>query len=122
MIQSFSFRYGTHSGKMEWYRVEEEKGAFFMHIDKWDEKEYAYHGEVENGFLKALEEKIKVLGMAEWNGFRDIDACLCSGDSWVLHISYSYGQEVHAMGHSAYPKGFEAGVKGIEILFDKFLN
>jgi hypothetical protein len=122
MIQSFSFRYGTRLGKMEWYQIEGRESTFFVRINKHDEKEYSYYAEVEEDFLKKLEKEINLLGMAEWNGFHDIEACLCSGDSWVLHILYSHGQEVHAMGHSAYPKGFEAGVKGIEMLFDKFLK
>ncbi|WP_313530266.1 hypothetical protein [Anaerotignum sp.] len=122
MIRSFSFRYGDNKGKQEWYRVEDDERNVCVRIDKREVEEDTFFAEVEKDFLQELEEMVKQAGILKWNGFHDIDACLCSGDSWVLHIFYTDGHEVHAMGHSAYPEGFEEGIKEIEAIFDRFLN
>lgn len=118
MIRSFSFRYGDNTGQREWYRVENDDRAICVRIDKTDGE--TFFAEVEQGFLEELEEMAAAARLAEWNGFHDIDTCLCSGDSWVLHIfdALSEEKEIHAMGHSAYPEGFSAGRKAIQDFFD----
>lgn len=121
MIRSFSFRYGDNTGKQEWYRVEDDDRAICVRIDKRDEKEHTFYTEVDKSFLEELEERLQASGIVNWNGFYDIETCLCSGDSWVLHVFYTDGEDMHAMGHSAYPEGFEMGVKEIKSIFDKFL-
>ncbi|WMI80437.1 hypothetical protein [Anaerotignum sp. MB30-C6] len=122
MIRSFSFRYGDNTGKQEWYRVEDDGKAICVRMDMRDEEEHTFYAEVEGEFLKELEEKLEVGGIVKWNGFYDIETCLCSGDSWVLHIFYTDGKEdVHAMGHSARPDGFETGVRVIKEIFARFL-
>lgn len=122
MIRSFSFRYGDNRGKQEWYRVEDDERNICVRIDKREAEEETFFAEVGKDFLDELEDAVKRAGIMKWDGFHDIDACLCSGDSWVLHIFYTDGQEVHAMGHSAYPHGFKVGKKEIEDIFHKFLD
>lgn len=122
MIRSFSFRYGDNAGKQEWYRVEDDQRAICVRIDKHDSEDQTFYAEVGKEFLQELEERLISAGIVGWNGFYDIETCLCSGDGWVLHIFDADGKDVHAMGHSAHPEGFEAGKKEIEAIFERFLS
>ena len=122
MIRSFSFRYGNNMGQQKWYRVEDDGKAICVRIDQRDEQEHTFYAEVEEEFLNELEERLEGAGIAKWNGFYDIETCLCSADSWVLHVFYADGHEdLHAMGHSAHPEGFQAGLKAIQAIFQRFL-
>lgn len=118
MIRSFSLRYGENTGNRIWYKVEDDGRDICVRVDGCRaEKEFSHYAVVGEDFLETLAEGIIQGGITNWNEFYDIDQCLCSGDSWVLHVFYKDGKEIHAMGHSAHPEDFQRGCKRIDEIF-----
>lgn len=126
MIRAFSFRYGDNTGKQEWYRVEDDGRDICVRIDKRDGEENTYFAEVTEDFLRQLEEALQRIDIAKWNDFYDITNSPYGGNSWVLHLYFTDGQEVHALGmvepnaDVANPDGFDTGVETIRKIFAKF--
>lgn len=120
-IRAFSFRYGDSTGKMEWYQVEDDDRAICVKINRYDKEESGYNYEVAEAFLSQLDGVIQDAGILDWNGFYDLTNTMCSGDAWVLHLYYQDGQEVHAMGHTAHPEGFEKGKAALDTFFGDLL-
>lgn len=121
-IKSFSFRYGMNDGSMAWYRVDNEKGLN-VGIDLYQNKEEKnFRCEPEEIWGERLVQLLEEENTAKWDGFYDIDTCLCAGDSWVFHTYYKDGTEVHAMGHSAHPDGFTETKKKLDDFFGEILQ
>ena len=118
-LKSFSFRYGIHDGSMAWYRVDNERGLN-VGIDLYQNKEEKnFRCEPEKIWSERLVQLLEEENTKAWDGFYDIDTCLCAGDSWAFHVYYQDGQEIHAMGHSAYPDGFAETKKKLDEFFDE---
>lgn len=122
MIWSFSFRYGENTGKRVWYKVEDDGKDICVRVEGQADEVFSHYVVVGADFLQELAEGIQASGIETWDGFYDIEQSLCSGDSWVLHVFYRDGREVHAMGHSARPDGFEIGTKMIGDIFGKVIK
>lgn len=122
-IKSFSFRYGLNDGSMAWYRVDNEKGLN-IGIDLYQNKEEkSLRCEPEEIWGERLVQLLEEENIKAWDGFYDIDTCLCAGDSWVFHAYYKDdGTEVHAMGHSAHPDGFAETKKKLDDFFNEVWN
>lgn len=120
-IDTFSFRFGDTSGFMEWYRYDPARG---LCIDKFDGKMKKVQCEMTEAELDELEKVIRENKIDTWNGFCKLDMCMCSGNSWTLHVTYkdSNDEYIHAMGHSEGPEGFEIGKQALEAYFEKFLQ
>ena len=73
--------------------------------------------------LAELEEIIRAHKIDEWNDFCKLDLCMCSGNSWTIHVTYreSRDEYIHAMGHSEAPDGFAEGKRAIEAFFERYL-
>ena len=73
--------------------------------------------------LAELEEVIRAHKIDEWNDFCKLDLCMCSGNSWTIHVTYreSRDEYIHAMGHSEAPDGFAEGKRAIEAFFERYL-
>lgn len=121
-IRAFSFRYGENTGKMEWYQVEDDNQAVCVRINRYDGQEEARYYEMEQGFLEDLNRMLMGANVPAWDGFYDISNTACSGDTWVMHLYYQDGEEAHAMGHTAYPEGFETGKQAILAFFKKLIQ
>jgi len=122
-IRAFSLRYGTSSGNMAWYRVEDDERDICVRIDRYDDgEEYTNYTQTDADFLQEIADVIEKNDIASWNFFYDIQNTMCSGDSWVLHVYYADGEEIHAMGHTAYPEGFGEGKEAMEKLFRRFIG
>ena len=120
-LRAFSFRYGTSEGKMCWYRVEDDARNICVRIDQYDgvqmDTEYIVTDEA---FLIEAAEMIEKTRIRDWNGFYDIENTVCNGAGWVLHVYYHDEEEIHAMGHTAYPEGFEEGKQEMIDIFRRF--
>ena len=119
-IASFSFRYANTDGFMEWFRYNPAQGLW---IDKCDGVLRAKRCRMTEDELAELEEIIRKNKIDEWNGFCKLDLCMCSGNSWTLHVTYKESGEeyIHAMGHSEEPEGFAEGKRAIESFFGRYL-
>ena len=73
--------------------------------------------------LAELEEIIRAHKIDEWNDFCKLDLCMCSGNSWTIHVTYRESRDefIHAMGHSEAPDGFAEGKRAIEAFFERYL-
>lgn len=120
-IDTFSFRFGDTKGFMEWYRYNPQQGLW---IDKFDGRMQAKRCEMTEADLEELEMVIRENKIDEWNDFCKLDLCMCSGNSWALHVTYkdSTQQCIHAMGHSEAPAGFEESRKALSGYFERFLK
>ena len=118
-ISTFSFRYGDNLGHTEWYRYNENQG---LEIHVFDGKMKAARCQMTEEALSRLGELVEKEGIARWDGFCELNACMCSGNSWALHITLADGTAVHAMGHSVGPEGFEEGRKAMGAFFAEYLN
>lgn len=116
-IETFSFRYGDNRGFFEWYRYNPAQGLW---LDKYDGTMQAKRCEMTEEMLAALAELIRANGIESWDGFCRLENCMCSGNSWVLHVTNRDGTEIHAMGHSEAPEGFSAGKAALTAFFGKF--
>lgn len=119
-IETFSFRYGDTNGFMEWYRYNPQQGLW---IDKFDGTVQAKRCQMTEEELDELERIIRENKMETWNDFCRLDLCMCSGNSWTLHVTYkeSIDEYIHAMGHSEAPEGFEEGRTAVSAFFARFL-
>ena len=119
-IETFSFRYGDTQGFMEWYRYNPQQGLW---IDKFDGTMQAKRCQMTEEDLEELENIIRANKIEEWNDFCKLDLCMCSGNSWTIHVTYkdSIDEYIHAMGHSEAPERFEEGRKALNAFFAKFL-
>lgn len=119
-IDTFSFRFGDTNGFMEWYRYNPAQGLW---IDRFDGIMQAKRCQMTEGELEELERVIRENKINEWNDFCKLDMCMCSGNSWTLHVTYkeSNDEYIHAMGHSEGPAGFEEGKAALEAFFEKYL-
>lgn len=118
-IDTFSFRYGDNRGFMEWFRYNPAQGLW---LDRFDGRMRANRCNMTAADLEELERLIRANGIEKWDGFCRLEDCMCSGNSWVLHVTYREGEPIHAMGHSQAPQGFEEGKKAIEDFFEKFFK
>ena len=120
-IDTFSFRFADTQGFMEWYRYNPQQGLW---IDKFDGVMQAKRCEMTEEALDELEAVIRENKINEWNDFCKLDLCMCSGNSWTLHVTYKDTMEeyIHAMGHSEGPEGFEEGRKALGAYFERFLT
>ena len=120
-IDTFSFRFADTKGFMEWYRYNPQQGLW---IDKCDGKMQTVRCEMTEEDLAGLEEVIRRNRINEWNDFCRLELCMCSGNSWTIHVTYKDEKEgyIHAMGHSEAPDGFEVGKKALEEYLDRFLQ
>lgn len=116
-IDTFSFRFGDTTGFMEWFRYDRAQG---LQIDHWDGKMTKKQCMLTEEDLAELAAVIEKNGIDQWNGFCKLELCMCSGNSWVLHVTDEDGGEIHAMGHSEGPEGFTQGKKALETFFDRF--
>ncbi len=119
-IDTFSFRYGDTAGNMEWYRYNPVQGLW---IDKFDGMMQAKRCQMTEEELAELEQVICDNRINEWNDFCKLDLCMCSGNSWTLHVTYEGTNEeyIHAMGHSEGPEGFEEGRQALTAFFRRYL-
>lgn len=119
-IETFSFRYGDTQGNMEWYRYNKEQGLW---IDRFDGRMQAKRCQMTEEELTELENIIREYKIHEWNDFCKLEMCMCSGNSWTLHVTYRDSKEeyIHAMGHSEGPEGFAEGKRALEAFFEKYL-
>ena len=119
-IDTFSFRFGDTNGFMEWYRYNPAQGLW---IDKFDGIMQAKRCQMTEEELEELEKVIRENKINEWNDFCKLDMCMCSGNSWTIHVTYRESNEeyIHAMGHSEGPEGFEKGKAALEKFFEKYL-
>lgn len=120
-LKSFSFRYGRNDGTMAWYRLDDEKGLN-VGIDLYDGTQHSLRCEPDKIWSERLSDIICTHHMETWDGFYDIETCMCAGDSWVFHAYGKDGQEIHAMGHSKYPAGFKEGKEALDRLFLELLR
>lgn len=120
-IETFSFRFGEANGHMEWYRYNKEQGLW---IDKFDGRMQAKRCRMTEAELEELEKIIRENKIDTWNGFCKLELCMCSGNSWTLHVTYAGNTEcfIHAMGHSEAPEGFAEGKQALEAFFDRYLE
>lgn len=116
-IETFSFRYGDNQGFFEWYRYDPAQGLW---LDKFDGQRQEKHCEMPKEELAALAEILHANAIESWDGFCRLEYGMCSGNSWVLHVTYREGAEIHAMGHSEAPEGFEAGRAALTAFFGRF--
>ena len=100
-IKSFSFRYGRNDGYMTWYRLDNEKGVN-VGIDLYDGEEHSLRCEPAQELAVELAKLLEEKNAAAWDGFYDIETCICAGDSWVFHAYGKEGEEIHAMGKDVY--------------------
>ena len=120
-LKAFSFRYGSADGSMVWYRLDNEKGVN-VGIDMYDihtKKQKELRCEPKQQTEKVLREILEQYHAEKWNGFYDIAACKCDGDSWVFHAYCKDNTEIHAMGHAQYPDGFWDMKKALDLFFDE---
>ena len=120
-IDTFSFRFADTQGFMEWYRYNPQQGLW---IDKFDGTMQAKRCEMTEEELDELERVIRENKIDTWNDFCKLDLCMCSGNSWTLHVTYkdTMDEYIHAMGHSEGPEGFEEGKKALDAYLDRFLQ
>ena len=120
-IETFSFRYGDTQGFMEWYRYNPQQGLW---IDKFDGTMQAKRCQMTEEDLEELEGIIRENKIEAWNDFCKLDLCMCSGNSWTIHVTYkdSIDEYIHAMGHSEAPEGFEQGKAALAAFFERFLK
>lgn len=120
-IDTFSFRYADTNGFMEWYRYNPAQGLW---IDKCDGGMQAKRCQMTEEDLEALEQVIRENGIEKWNDFCKLELCMCSGNSWTLHVTYKDTAEeyIHAMGHSEAPEGFAEGKAALTAFFQQFLE
>lgn len=120
-IETFSFRFADTNGFMEWYRYNPAQGLW---IDKCDGGMQANRCQMTEEELDALEQVIRENGIDAWNDFCKLELCMCSGNSWTLHVTYRDTTEeyIHAMGHSEAPEGFAEGKAALEAFFQPFLE
>ena len=119
-IDTFSFRYADTAGFMEWFRYNPAQGLW---IDRCDGAMQAKRCRMTEEELAELEEIIRAHKIDEWNDFCKLDLCMCSGNSWTIHVTYreSRDEYIHAMGHSEAPDGFAEGKRSIEAFFERYL-
>lgn len=117
-IKSFSFRYGRNDGYMAWYRMDNEKGVN-VGIDLYDGEERSLRCEPAQELAVELAKLLEEQNAAAWDGFYDIETCICAGDSWVFHAYGKEGEEIHAMGHSKHPEGFVEMKQALDDFFGK---
>ena len=91
--------------------------------DRCDGAMQAKRCRMTEGELAELEEIIRAHKIDEWNDFCKLDLCMCSGNSWTIHVTYreSRDEYIHAMGHSEAPDGFAEGKRAIEAFFERYL-
>ena len=120
-IDTFSFRYADTAGFMEWFRYNPAQGLW---IDRCDGAMQAKRCRMTEEELAELEEIIRAHKIDEWNDFCKLDLCMCSGNSWTIHVTYreSRDEYIHAMGHSEAPDGFAEGKRAIEAFFEPDLS
>lgn len=120
-IDTFSFRFADTNGAMEWYRYNPAQGLW---LDKCDGKMRAKRCEMTEAELDELERVIREHRIQEWNDFCRLELCMCSGNSWTLHVTYRDTAEeyIHAMGHSEVPEGFWEGKAALTAFFAKYLE
>lgn len=117
-LDTFSFRYGDNQGFMEWYRYNKAQGLW---LDRFDGVMRTNRCKMAEEDLEELEAVIRSNRIDQWDGFCRLDACMCSGNSWALHVTYQEGATIHAMGHSKAPEGFAEGRNALGMFFDRFL-
>ena len=107
-LTTFSFRYGRNDGYFVWYRLTQldtEQAEVQLDTFITERKQDTFCIPISKSDI--LWEKLQTYHISEWDGFCQMEQCLCAGDGWALHIRTTSGKEIHAMGHSAYPKHFQ---------------
>lgn len=107
-VSTFSFRYGRNDGYFVWYRLEPmDTDHIEVQMDTFTTERKQDTFCIPIAQSAVLWEKLQEYSILQWDGFCQMEQCLCAGDGWALHIRTTSGQEIHAMGHSAYPERFQ---------------
>lgn len=107
-VTTFSFRYGRNDGYFVWYRLtklDAEQAEIQIDTFMTERKQDTFCIPMSQSVM--LWEKLQTYHILQWDGFCQMEQCLCAGDGWALHIRTTSGKEIHAMGHSAYPEHFQ---------------
>lgn len=118
-FRTFSFRYGRNDGYFVWYRLEQTDPEHIeVQIDTLIRERKQAKFEIPTAQSAILWEKLQAYDILQWDGFCQMEQCLCAGDGWALHVRTTSGKEIHAMGHSAYPEHFHEVKDLLQYIFE----
>ena len=71
---------------------------------------------LEDGVVAEIEGILDAANVTDWNGFNGADPYVLDGESFSLYIAYSDGAFVSASGENAFPEGYGAMDRIIQVL------
>ncbi|MCQ2428624.1 MAG: hypothetical protein MJ137_09575, partial [Clostridia bacterium] len=120
------FRYsynGSIGGNSYSVTVKRNEGGF---VFEYDAMEHSDMGELSlglsSGFVSELDRICRKHRITRWNGFSKYAKHVCDGDGFSLYANYADGKSVSASGNNAYPSGFGAFEKEINVLFSPVIE
>ena len=119
-IQYFSFSYssGSEANANANYSLRLQDGAYLVSVKprglpEEDMRTY----EVDESFVRKLEQFLVSQDVGKWNGFDRSDKRVMDGSSFSLYITLADGSELSAGGYMKFPKNYAAVRSGIEAMF-----
>lgn len=121
MIKSFYYTYtqGYMVDAYVRYEVRYEKNKYVAKIKPYGiPEDKLVTIEIDDSFLKKLEELLEKYQVGSWNGFHENDKNVMDGDSFSLSITMEDEQEISASGYMRWPKNYREFSKEVDALFE----
>lgn len=112
-IKSFSFSYSTgyyYEASIK-YTIDCDDICFAVIKKQGEEYEKAKKYDIDEKFVKKVEDILNMYNVSSWNGFDKTDKRVMDGDSFNLYIKTKENKSINASGYMKWPDNYDK-VKG----------
>ena len=118
-----TFRYATSGMCIEEfnrYQIKETARGRFAWIERHNDDHYVLPLTDED--MASFSALVQELGLAEWNGYHEIDRNALDGASFSLSVEFEDGTVIAAGGSNCFPRGYSDQASAIRDVFEKLME
>ena len=102
------------------YQIEETARGRFVWIELHNDDRYVLPLTDED--MASFSALVQELGLAEWNGYHEIDRDVLDGASFSLSVEFEDGGVIDASGSNCFPRGYSEKTSAIRDFFEKLME
>ena len=102
------------------YQIEETARGRFVWIELHNDDRYVLPLTDED--MASFSALVQELGLAEWNGYHEIDRDVLDGASFSLSVEFKDGGVIDASGSNCFPRGYSEKTSAIRDFFEKLME